>query len=275
MQCASDSEIFLQVCQILPELQIESVFICRGTERFQVPILAPASRDCPIRHTICLHRHSNEIHDLGAENWHTMTRAKRIRNCVPSKMTITVFGTHRISEPAPFDALESIRPGREANLEVPQDNPDVPSVSAIRVQNSELLPTSVTQRTSNEVCEGWAPPPIALHGPKFRLLNDTEKSELVKLHKNLGHPDPEKLSQHLRVQGANPRIVEAAREFVCDACVESSSFRHQRPAQLHEPRDFNDTVGIDGLFWSGRGGFQVMVFHCIDESTLFHIGRRL
>ena len=87
-------------------------------------------------------------------------------------------------------------------------------------------------------------------------LNETEKNELIKLHKNLGHPDPEKLSQHLRLQGADPKIVDAAREFVCDACVESSSFRHQRPAQLHEPREFNDTVGIDGFSGQDKAGFR-------------------
>ena len=52
-------------------------------------------------------------------------------------------------------------------------------------------------------------------------------------------------------------------------------FRHQRPAQLHDAAEFNDTVGIDGFFWTGRAGFQVMFFHCIDEASLFHLGRRL
>ena len=248
MRCDADSEIFSQVCQLVPQIQVESIFICRGTERFQVPIHAPASHGCPIRYTVCLHRHTNQIHDLGPENWHNMTRARRIRNCIPSKMTITVFGTEKVSEPAisevPEKHLHVSHPNRDDEKPVPED----PNVSAVRVRSADQLPLSVTQRTPNAVCEGWAPPPIALHGPKFRLLNETEKNELIKLHKNLGHPDPEKLSQHLRLQGADPKIVDAAREFVCDACVESSSFRHQRPAQLHEPREFNDTVGIDGFF---------------------------
>ena len=95
MRCDADSEIFSKVCQLVPQIQVESIFICRGTERFQVPIHAPASHGCPIRHTVCLHRHTNQIHDLGPENWHNMTRARRIRNCIPSKMTITVFGNRK------------------------------------------------------------------------------------------------------------------------------------------------------------------------------------
>lgn len=57
--------------------------------------------------------------------------------------------------------------------------------------------------------------------------------------------------------------------------MESSSFRHRQPAQLHEPREFNDLAGIDGFFWTGKAGFQVVVLHCIDEASLFHLGRRL
>ena len=204
-----------------------------------------------------------------------MTRAKRIRNCIPSKLTITVFGIPKISDTEPVEKEAAPNASPNANPDLQSKSPDVPQESAIRVQSIEQLPMAVSQRTPNETCEGWAPPPIALHGPKFRILDDTEKSELIKLHKNLGHPDPERLAQHLSQQGADPKIVAAAREFVCDACVESTSFRHQRPAQLHDPQEFNNTVGVDGFFWSGRGGFQVMVFHCIDESSLFHLGRRL
>ena len=106
-------------------------------------------------------------------------------------------------------------------------------------------------------------------------MKDSEKQDLIKVHKNLGHPDSNVLSQHLKLNGAEEHIVEAAREYICDACVETSKFKHQRPAKLHEPREFNELVGIDGFFWTGRKGFQVMIFHCIDEASLFHLGRRL
>jgi hypothetical protein len=268
-RCSADSEAFQKAQELLPNMQVESMFVCRGTERYQVPVLAPASHDCPIRHTICWHRHDNQIHDLGPEDWHSMTRARRIRSCLPSRLTITIFGSRKISEAVSMEAPEAPAPSAERQPE------EAEPASAIRVRQLEHLPRAVTERTSNQVCEGWAPPPIALHGPKFRLLSENEKNDLVKLHKNLGHPDPEKLAAHLQAQGARLQVIEAAREFVCDACVESSAFRHQRPAQLHDPSEFNDFVGIDGFFWSGKAGFHVMVFHCIDEASLFHLGRRL
>ena len=140
--------------------------------------------------------------------------------------------------------------------------------------NPAVAVRGVSKSGQNEICEGWAPPPIAIHGPKFRNLSEVEKADLRKLHLNLGHPDPNVLAEHLKTHQAAPHVVEAAREYVCDACVESVGRKHQRPAKLHEPRDFNDLVGIDGFYWSGSKGFRVHVFHCIDESSLFHLGRR-
>ena len=273
-RCSADSELFRRSQELLDDMRLESMFICRGTERFQVPIQAPASHACPLRRTICLHRQTNDVHDLGTEDWHRMTRAKRIRNCLPSKITLTMFGSQKTDESAKPECPET----RQAETDQTPQSDKFPSderPSAVRVSHESQLPSSVTDRTPNQVCEGWAPPPIALHGPKFRLLTDAEKSDLIKVHKNLGHPDPTQLAAHLQQLGASSRIIEAAREFVCDACVESSAFRHQRPAQLHDAAEFNDTVGIDGFFWTGRAGFQVMVFHCIDEASLFHLGRRL
>ena len=68
-----------------------------------------------------------------------------------------------------------------------------------------------------------------------------------------------------------------------------------------DPEEFNELLGIDGFFWTGKKRFQVMNFrcideasldwkkevwtgkkrfqvmnfHCIDEASLFHLGRRL
>ena len=265
----ADSPIGRQVQELIPDIQIHCLFICRGTERYQVPLHAPPSQQYPLRHTVCVHRQSGEIHDLGKEDWHRLTRAQRIRASIPSKLTITVFGSAQMLESRPEEPARSL---------VPQDGTSEPSQSAVRVNRSSDLPDAVrtaSTRGPPAPLEGWAPPPIPLHGPKFRSLTDSEKRDLVKLHKNLGHPDPNVLADHLKMQKAADHIIEAAREFVCDACVESMQVRHQRPAKLHDPKEFNEMIGADCFFWTGKSGFQVMVFHTIDESSLFHLGRRL
>ena len=105
--------------------------------------------------------------------------------------------------------------------------------------------------------EGLGPPPTPLHGPAFRQITAREKNDLIRLHNNLGHPAPETLARHLTAAKATTHIVQAAREFVCDACVESTQPRHQHPAKLHEPQEFNDTVRLDSFYWRGQAGFQV------------------
>lgn len=138
----------------------------------------------------------------------------------------------------------------------------------------ENIPTPGIRTVTSEICEGWAPPPTPLHGPCFRNFPESIKQILVKPHKNLGHPSPQQLSEHLKAQGATQQVIDAALEFVCDTCVESTKATHQRPGRLHDPLDFNHTVGIDGIFWKGRSGFEVYVIHVVDECSTFQIATR-
>ncbi|CAL1160551.1 unnamed protein product, partial [Cladocopium goreaui] len=243
-RCPADSTAWSHAQTILETtMKITDMFVRRGTERFQVPLQAPASHQFPLRYTVCLHRETSAIHDLGLENWHESTRAQRIRKCIPCKLIITMFGCSPEIESAP---AKEVADDAEKTM-APSEPP-----TAIRVSGNQGLPAAVHERTSNVPCEGWAPPPVPLHGPKFRLLNAQEKQDLVKLHKNLGHPDPIRLAHHLKEAGAHEHVIEAAKEYICDACVETSKFRHQRPAKLHDPKEFNELLGIDGFFWTGR-----------------------
>ena len=268
-RCPADSEMWRLIQEkLVKQCQISDIFVCRGTERFQVPLHAPSSHEYPLRYTICTHRQTGDIHDLGLENWHNATRAQRIRKSIPSHITLTIFGSAPMSDSAP-----AALPDKGIDMSDPAGS--IEPSSAVRAKGNQDLPVAVHARTSNVACEGWAPPPVPLHGPCFRMLNAQEKQDLVKLHKNLGHPDPMVLAQHLKASGAADHVVDAAKEYICDACVESTKFSHQRPAKLHDPKDFNELVGIDGFYWTGKAGFQVMVFHCIDEASNFHLGRRL
>ena len=105
----------------------------------------------------------------------------------PVNSTLTAFGIQQ--EPAP--------------VRLPEASADVPSEeepqSATRADPNNF---NVCNRSPSAVLEGWAPPLVPLHGPLFRNLSAHEKQDLVKLHKNLGHPDPMKLSRHLEALGA-------------------------------------------------------------------------
>ena len=238
------------------------VFVCRGTDRLQAPVNAPPSQQAPWRHVLSLHRETGKIHNLGYHNWHHMTRAQRIAKSIPSRLTITIFG-NRNSNVGNVDQTSEAMPKLqdEETREVAQ-----------RVRAEGITRSTVMLP---DVCEGWAPPPTPLHGPNFRSLAAQEKSQLVLLHKNLGHPDPKVLANHLMHQGAPDHVVRGAQDFVCDACVETRKPAHQRPAKLQSPIEFNDRIGLDAFYWSGKGKFQCYVIHVYDEASGFHLAKRL
>ena len=133
-------------------------------------------------------------------------------------------------------------------------------------------PSQVPQPT--DPIAGWAPPPTPIHGPGFRDLSKERQAELIRVHRNLGHPAPLVLAHHLKVAGFDPDMVEGAKEYQCDTCLESTEPRHQKPAKLHEPREFNDTIGLDGFHFHSRSGYRAYVIHVLDEASCFHLAKR-
>ena len=120
------SELFQKFQELVPDMKLEELFVCRGAERLQVPVQAPASSEFPLRKTVSQHCQSGEICEAPNENWQNLTRAKRIRNHVPSKLTLTEFGIQQ--EPA--------------TVRLPEASADVPSeeepLSATRADPSNF-----------------------------------------------------------------------------------------------------------------------------------------
>ena len=88
--------VFAQVQVLVPLMNLQVIFVCRGTERMQLPVNLPDRQVNTIRHTVSLHRSTGEIHDFGSEEWVTLKRSCRIRNAVTSKLMITCFGSPRV-----------------------------------------------------------------------------------------------------------------------------------------------------------------------------------
>ena len=199
------------------------------------------------------------------------TRAQRIRKGVRSRVTITLF-------------LVVLQPLRSPMLNPNQLQP-LKRALMMRIEVRSL--SQLSERQAQCIClrrymnVPAIQPARAAHRRLFLCMDpsfDCSVSMRSKISSsftiNLDILPTSVLAHHL-LSGAKENVVEAAREYVCDACVETSKFRHQRPAKLHEPREFNELLGIDGFYWTGRGGFQVMIFHCINEASLFHLGRRI
>ena len=243
---------FQGIQELLPNVDIRRMFVTVGTKKLQSPIGAPPVSEAPWRLSIgWVSEPSERIQQLALDDRRSVSRPDLVRPCSSCSLLVTIF-----AGPKP----------REIQSHAPETLESAPARSP-QADNAAGRPP--------DCLEGWGPPPTPLHGPAFRSLTPEEKTDLIRVHRNLGHPSPLKLASHLQNAQAKPHIVAAAKDYVCDACVESTSPRHHRPAKLHDPRDFNEVVGVGTFYWRGAAGFQVHVFHAIDESSCFQSGTRL
>ena len=246
---SSNNEVVSKIKPLLETVEILQVFVGRKVRNLQYPLGALPSTVAPLRISLGQRITADnqvKLLCLGNEDRTTMAPERRKPRVEPLDVLITVFGK---------------------NKDVPQ-----PAVSSGSELNSSSTPGLSASPANN--LEGWAPPPVPLHGPAFRNLSKEDKSQLVRIHNNLGHPAPTTLSKHLKAAGERQEMVDAALDFQCDACLESTEPRHQRPGKLPEILEFNDLVGIDGFFFKSKSGYRAYVLHALDEASCFHTGRR-
>ena len=242
-------QMFGDFQMMVPELQIKLIVLCRGTDRYRVPGALTNGEHMPWRKTVIIDRSSGAVIDKGPpENWTSLTRLQQIRKSGPARLSITLFG------------------------EKPSESSGAPQVLDQGVLGAGV---GEDQEMGEEkvISEGWPPRIAPKSGPNFESLEPGQKADLRRLHSNLGHPHPGKLAKLLSEQGADEAVVKAARDYQCDACVESQPGpKLSHPSSLHVPRDFNDCVGCDGAYWSNQQGLKFHFMHFIDEATLYHAG---
>ena len=240
---SSELAVCLQQTLATVGIEVLQAFVGKKIKNLQSPLGALPATVAPVRVSLGVREANKQLLCLGNEDRTTMASERKKLKVGTYDVLITVFGRSK-----------EVLPEREAS----------PTSSGL----SE--PTEV----QTSVLEGWAPPPVPLHGPAFRNLDRDQKTQLIRIHNNLGHPAPTTLAKHLKAAGENPSLVQAALDYQCDACLESTEPRHQRPSKLPETLEFNDLIGIDGFFFKGRSGYRAYVLHVIDEASCFHVGRR-
>ena len=257
---------------------------CRGTDRHRCQPENVVPEVLPWRKTIIVDRNTGEVKDLGPpENWVNLPRAKQVRSTGPAKISVSVFGS---KEDSPIDPMIAATPKFEQGSRSPAAESDMPGLSQSpgveaapavpgKEGPSEVVPKLSNQELSglDQMEQGWAPRIIPKSGPAFLNLNGVQKGDLRRLHNNLGHPDVEKMVKFLTERGAQSEVIQAARDMVCDTCVESQERRKRsQPSRIHEALDFNDVVGADGAYWTNKKGKTFHFMHFIDEATLYHVG---
>ena len=266
-----------RVQEMVPEVEVRLVIMCRGTERHRVPNANFGREDIPLRKMVYVHRQSGKIVDLGAfEEWERMSKAKQVRKAGPARISASIFGRPRSvasgSRSLNQRGMDIEEPGKHPGSELPDSSMDHSDFQHVQVP-AVCDGSTVKDPSSEVVPEGWAPKIIPVHGPAFLRLSAQQRSDLSRLHNNLGHPDPARLRKLLEAQGADPAVIAGAEDMQCDVCLETQPKpKLPNPSSIHNDLDFNDVVGADGAYWKSGTGETYHFMHFIDEGTLFHVG---
>ena len=139
-------------------------------------------------------------------------------------------------------------------------------------EDESKAPSAMEESKRLEV--GYPPKSIPKHGPGYLSLSGEDREWIKRVHHKMGHPDPQRLARFLQSTHAKSDIISGAMDFQCDACVESQrGFQSTRPAGIHDNIGFNEVVGMDVAYWTGRSGVRYPFVHFLDEGTLFHQAR--
>jgi hypothetical protein len=148
-----------------------------------------------------------------------------------------------------------------------QPHPDAPASTEPAPQDSEICPDATTKLVpdlSHEVSRKD-------QSSQFQALPKWEQTQLLQMHRNLGHPSNERLAKALQANGQRPEMVRAAAELKCSVCAAHAAPKHQRPSHLKELLDFIYRVYLDGIKWTNRAGESFQLYHIVDAGTHFHV----
>lgn len=219
--------------------------------------------EAPFRRCVFKHRTTDAVMiEEGWEAWEQLSQAKIQRKGHPCRLNITLFArnpdgerSERIETPAASSGV--------SRQEIPMTFPEA---------GSESQPSAVPEFPESNLSE---PQVVDLqsvnHGPRFLQLSKTDQQELIRAHKNLGHPSNEKLSLLLKQQGCSSELSNGILDLKCSVCSMQARPKHSRPGTIKESLDFNDRIAIDGLKFTNSQGQVFHLYHVIDLATNFHV----
>ena len=251
--------------------------------------MSPA--EAPFRTSLFVQRHTGEVkYERRWEKWTQLSNRQLIRPNHQCRINITMFSRGHPSDKQsrtesqhspPRAQTETVRPlGTEESSTEMSQRREVPETPVPTEERSEPLPTEDisespkvpaiaehTQRTTGLEPDGADQPDYN----RFEALPKYEQQQILKIHRNLGHPSNHRLSKALQGPGHRPTVVQAALELRCMTCASVAPPKHQRPASLKPLSDFNDKIYIDGIDWVNSQGKSFHIYHFIDAGSNFHV----
>eukprot|EP00435_Cladocopium_sp_Y103_P011780 s1452_g3.t1 len=107
------------------------------------------------------------------------------------------------------------------------------------------------------------------HLVKLMTENRQEAVRTVqRLHRGLGHPSPEALTELLESRGASETILKCAREYKCVACARYKKPDGIAPSSLPKAKEFNERLQADVL-WFKIDKHKIPALSLVDEATKY------
>lgn len=209
------------------------------------------------------------------EEWENLSKRQLIRPSHACRINITVFARNPGSSEPPAPEVPQVQGSDNAtraspSTPVPREEgtaaPSEPLTNPPRPLDEVIgSDPRVVMRPKESIRE------VDEWGNKGDNITKEEKQMIVKCHKGMGHPSPERLSTMLRQQGFRSEVAHAALQYKCPVCVQCSQPKNARPATIKDDMDFNDRVAIDGIDWVNSQGQSFHLYHLVDWSTNFHV----
>ena len=102
-----------------------------------------------------------------------------------------------------------------------------------------------------------------------------QQAQLMRVHRNLGHPSNKLHVKILREAKAPESVIRAAENFRCPVCDRFARAKPARPANPQRARELGECVAVDFSYHSMPNGNCFLVANMIDEASRFHIGKVL
>ena len=250
--------------ELLHDKTVIRVVACKGTDRTLGPPKDLIAGEAPFRRSIIRHRHSGEILvEQQWEQWEELANRQVVRKAEPARVNITVFAAN----PRGTESSDQQSPPAENAAVEPTDcvapNPSLPS-ERTTLQDAPEMEQSLPRTSQIDLTCGK-------HGPMFNSLTSAQKSWLLKVHANLGHPGSTQLTEVLRMQGYPSEVINGLKDMKCSVCVQNQSPKIPRPSALRSNFDFNDKISMDGITWTNAQNQTFHFYHVLDLGTNFQV----
>jgi hypothetical protein len=285
-----DPEVINKLQKLFDDKRLVRVIACKGTERTIPPPQGLLAEEAPFRRAMVVQRgdHQVKVEDQW-EEWGELAQRQLVRSLVPCHVNITVFACNHPADTARPDQFKPSESPQSQVLERPMQDmgtsADIrPSANDAGTNAKPLEPSPGTKTTeeqdsrqlSNETDPSGVYRNVELdiqdkhQGPRFAALTSEERRLLLRLHKNLGHPSSQVLSQVMRNQGYPSHMIQGLQDMRCSTCQHHQNPKLQRPATLKQELDFGDKVSVDGTTWTNKNGKTFHYYHFLDHGTNYH-----